>query len=65
MADREQARGLVAEAMLLLGSFLVCGVFMFTTGFQRIPDVPSYAGTRGREDTTIQTLPILQGFPNT
>jgi len=41
VAGREPVRGLVTEAMLLLGSVLVCGVSMFTTGFQRISDVPS------------------------
>lgn len=64
MADRERVRGLVTEATLLLGSLLVCGIFMFRTGFQGIADVPSYAG-HVEEKTKIRTLPILQGFPNT
>lgn len=57
MADREPVRGLVTEATLLLGSLLVCGVFMFRGGFQRTADVPSDAGRV--EEKTQQFGPCL------
>lgn len=49
LSGRLRARGLVREAMLLLGSSVVCGVSTFITGSQRISNVPTTQGHAGEK----------------